>query len=57
VSIIFVTFIKSITRIRMEEKMRMTSLMSSLFGLEVSVNIDFMANVKIGKRGGGGATI
>jgi prepilin-type N-terminal cleavage/methylation domain-containing protein len=38
----------------MEEKMRMTSTKSGFVGLEVSVNIDFTANVNLGKGGGGG---
>jgi prepilin-type N-terminal cleavage/methylation domain-containing protein/prepilin-type processing-associated H-X9-DG protein len=40
----------------MEEKMRKTDQMLSFFNTEVNVNIDFTTNVKIGKRGGGGAT-
>jgi hypothetical protein len=56
-TIIFATFIKSTNQIEMEEKMKKTDSMLSLLDLEVNVNIDLTANVKIGKRGGGGATI
>jgi hypothetical protein len=41
----------------MEEKMKKTDSMLSFFNAEVSVNIDFTANVNLGKRGGGGATM
>jgi hypothetical protein len=55
-TIIFATFIKSTNQIEMEEKMKKTDSMLSLLDLEVNTNIDFATNVKIGKRGGGGAT-
>jgi prepilin-type N-terminal cleavage/methylation domain-containing protein/prepilin-type processing-associated H-X9-DG protein len=38
----------------MEEKMRKTDSMLGLFNAEVHVNIDFTANVNLGKGGGGG---
>jgi hypothetical protein len=50
-TIFFATFIKSNTKIRMEEKMKMTSF----FSFEVNVNIDLTANVNLGKQGGGGS--
>ncbi|MDR1269196.1 MAG: hypothetical protein LBK82_06700 [Planctomycetaceae bacterium] len=34
--------------------MKKTDSMLSFFNVEVSVSIDFMANVNLGKRGGGG---
>jgi hypothetical protein len=37
--------------------MKKTDSMLSFFDTEVNVNIDFAANVNLGKRGGGGATI
>jgi hypothetical protein len=49
----FATFIKSKTNIEMEEKMKKTDSMLSFLSAEVNVNIDVVANVKIGKGGGG----
>jgi hypothetical protein len=37
--------------------MKKTSSMFSFLGLEVSASIDFVANVNLGKQGGGGATV
>jgi hypothetical protein len=37
--------------------MKKTDRKSGLLRIEVNVNIDFMANVNLGKRGGGGATV
>jgi hypothetical protein len=37
--------------------MKKTDSMLSFFNTEVNINIDFTTNVKIGKRGGGGATV
>jgi hypothetical protein len=41
----------------MEEKMKKTNSMSSFLTAEVSINIDFTANVNLGKQGGGGAVM
>jgi hypothetical protein len=41
----------------MEEKMKKTSLVSSLVNAEVNIDIDVTANVNLGKTGGGGANI
>jgi prepilin-type N-terminal cleavage/methylation domain-containing protein/prepilin-type processing-associated H-X9-DG protein len=38
----------------MEEKMKKTNSMSSFLTAEVNINIDFTANVNLGKQGGGG---
>jgi prepilin-type N-terminal cleavage/methylation domain-containing protein/prepilin-type processing-associated H-X9-DG protein len=40
----------------MEEIMKKTNSMSSFLNAEVNINIDFTANVNLGKMGGGGAT-
>jgi hypothetical protein len=37
--------------------MKLTNLTTKLFIAEVSMNIDFTTNVKIGKQGGGGANM
>ncbi|MDR1290583.1 MAG: hypothetical protein LBK06_05220 [Planctomycetaceae bacterium] len=37
--------------------MKKTDSMLSFFNAEVSANIDFVANVNLGKQGGGGATV
>jgi hypothetical protein len=37
--------------------MKKTDKKSGLLSVEVSVDIDFTANVNLGKRGGGGANI
>jgi hypothetical protein len=37
--------------------MKKTDQMLSFVNTEVSINIDFTANVNLGKMGGGGATI
>jgi hypothetical protein len=41
----------------MEEKMKKTDSMLSFLNAEVSIDIDFTANVNLEKMGGGGATI
>jgi hypothetical protein len=41
----------------MEEKMKKTDSMLSFLTAEVNAGIDFAANVNLGKRGGGGATV
>jgi hypothetical protein len=56
-AIIFATFIKSITRIKWRRIMKKTDSMLSFLNAEVNVNIDFTANVNLGKRGGGGAVM
>jgi hypothetical protein len=53
----FATFIKSNNQNEMEEKMKKTDSMLSFLTAEVNVGIDFAANVNLGKRGGGGATV
>jgi hypothetical protein len=46
-----------ITNNEMEEIMKKTDKKSGLLRVEVSVNIDFTANVNLGKRGGGGTNM
>jgi hypothetical protein len=45
------------TNIEMEEKMKKTDQKSGLLYIEVSVDIDFTANVNLGKQGGGGSNM
>jgi hypothetical protein len=46
-----------ITQNEMEEIMKKTNSMLSFANTEVNINVDFTANVNLGKRGGGGSNM